>query len=68
MFGSIYNTEALLPAVKLKQRLHRASEKFMPASPRHPLAPWGRGHGAPQTPGPLQGHGAGGGWGAFGAS
>lgn len=33
MFGSIYNTEALLLAVKLKQRLHRASEKFMLASP-----------------------------------
>lgn len=68
MFESIYNTEALLLAVKLKQRFRRESEKLMPAPPRHSLAPWGRGHGGPQTPEPLQGHGAGGGWGAFWAS
>lgn len=46
MFESIYNTEALLLAVKLNQRFHREREKFPSASPPPPqrsLAPWGQG-------------------------
>lgn len=49
MFGSIYNTEALLLAVKLKQRLHRASEKFTLASPWHPHALGTGARSAPDT-------------------
>lgn len=48
MFESIYNTEALLLAVKLKQRFRRESEKLMPAPP--PTLPRALGTGARRTP------------------
>lgn len=60
MFESIYNTEALLLAVKLNQRFHREREKFPSASPPLPNAPWHPG--ARAACGAMQGHGAGCGW------
>ena len=57
MFESIYNTEALLLAVKLNQRFHREREKFPSASPPLPNAPWHPG--ARAACGAMQGHGAG---------
>lgn len=61
MFESIYNTEALLLAVKLNQHLHREREKFPSASPPLPDTPWHPRAGG-QTCGATQGHGAGRGW------